>query len=131
MNTASAMITIGATISTRISRGRTTSEPFGRKRPVNGSGKPPPALILGRLKRRKSNSWATPTVAISNTSRGLSKSRRTTVNSMVMPMSDVATTANANASQYGTPYCTWNSANRATPNAPISPWAKFKMPVHR
>ena len=48
-----------------------------------------------------------------------------------MPMSAVATIANANASQYGTSYCTWNSANSATPNAPISPCAKFRMPVQR
>ena len=39
--------------------------------------------------------------------------------------------ANPNANQYGTPYCTWNSAKIAAPNAPISPWAKFNTPVAR
>ena len=131
MKKASARIASGATSSTRISRGRTTIEPVGSQRPVNGSGKSPPSLMLGRLIRRNSSSCATPTVAISRTRRGPEKSRRTTLISMTMPMIAVAIVANANASQYGTPYCTWNNAKIATPNAPISPWAKFSTPVQR
>ena len=59
--------------------------------PVNGSGNAPPPSMFGSETRRNSSSCATPTVAISNTSRGLSNSRRTTDSSMTMPMTAVAT----------------------------------------
>ena len=87
--------------------------------------------MLGSETRRNSSSCATPTVAISSTRRGLSNSRRTTDSSITMPITALATIANANASQYGTPYCTWNNAKIAAPIAPISPCAKFNTPVAR
>ena len=82
-----------------ISRGSTDKPLVGCHCPVNGSGNAPPASMFGRLIRRKSSSCAMPTVAISRTRRGLLKRRRTTVSSITMPMSAVATIAKANASQ--------------------------------
>ena len=79
----------------------------------------------------KSTIWPTPMVAINTTRRGDAKSRLITINSMAMPMAAQAARASTNDSHQFKPYWASSSTNRATPNAPTSPWAKLSTPVER
>ena len=70
----------------------------------NAVGIGPPAVMSGIHPTRASvRICPTPMVAMSNTRRGDSKSLRTTMSSMAIPMTAVAATATKNASHQLTP----------------------------
>ena len=131
MNQARAAISTGITASTTSSRAWRRRWSVGVHVALNGAGIGPGATTLGRLNLAKSTIWPTPMVAISTTRRGDAKSRLITISSMAMPTAAQAARASTNDSHQFKPYWASSSTNRATPNAPTSPWAKLSTPVER
>ena len=72
-----------------------------------------------------------PIVATNTMTRGASKSRRMTVTSNSAPYNVPTASAASTASQYGTWYCSVNSARSPAPTRPMPPTAKLMTRVAR
>ena len=131
MNQARTPMSTGITASTTSSRAWRRMWSVGVQVAWNGAGIGPGATTLGRLNLAKITIWPTPMVAIRTTRRGDANSRLITISSMAMPMAAQAARASTNDSHQFKPYWASSSTNRATPNAPTSPWAKLSTPVER